>query len=106
MSGSKSETPDNQHALQQGELQRPIGRRSRRTQGLTPLDHLLIDAAVDSQKAVVGALNERDLNGAVEEFISLIDRSMPRRVRTRKGDRAGIGPAPFRVWQERSRGVG
>lgn len=74
MSGSQSETPDNQHALRQGELQRPIGRRSRRTQGLTPLDHLLIDAAVDSRKAVVGALNERDLNGAVEELISLNER--------------------------------
>ena len=39
-----------------------------------PLDHLLINAVVDSQKAVVGALNERDLNGAVEEFITLNER--------------------------------
>ena len=74
MSGLKSETTDQRGARRTEDLQRPTGRRSRRTQSQTPLDRLLIDAVVDSQKGVVGALNQRDLIGAVEEFISLNER--------------------------------
>lgn len=38
---------------------------------ITALDRLLINAVVDARQAVTGALNEADLNDAVDEFINL-----------------------------------
>ena len=49
-------------------------RRIQRSLRLTPLDRLVIDAVVDSRQGVVGALNNQELNSAVDEFVNLAGR--------------------------------
>ena len=75
MADQDSPIPKSRSAPQADGPQRWAVRRLRRTAARqTPLDRLIINAVVDSNKGVVGVLTERELISAVDEFISLNER--------------------------------